>query len=91
MAIRGQAYLPINVIAIGCPTAQIHLDQKDLSSRANLRPDGTVMVNGALAMKIEMKASSNELAGAEGELLSKLFPAASNVFPRTSQCCLGIA
>jgi len=61
--------------------ADILLDEHDVSSRARLRPDFTVMRNGMLVMKGEAKASLHDMNSASAELVSKFHDTAYKLFP----------
>ena len=68
--------------------AVIFRDQRGPSSRARLRPDATVVLNNAVLLIVESKASAVDLH--ENDLTRKLFPEAARVFPKGSQSTVGV-
>jgi hypothetical protein len=68
--------------------AVIYRDEKGPSSRARLRPDGTVVLQGAVLLLVESKADAKDLR--PDDLTRKLFPEAVRVFPRQSQSTVGV-
>lgn len=68
--------------------AVIYRDQRGPSSRARLRPDGTVVINGAVVLIVESKVLATDLD--PEDLTRKLFPEAARVFPKQSQSTVGV-
>jgi hypothetical protein len=68
--------------------AVIYRDQKGPSSRARLRPDGTVVLKDAVILIVEAKADVRDLNA--NDLIRKLFPAAVRVFPNQSLSTVGV-
>ena len=67
--------------------AAILRDEKDVSSRAYLRPDATALFRNAVGLKIEAKAKAVDLRS--DDLTRKLFPDAYLVFPIGSLSIVG--
>jgi len=91
MNVQGQSHILLALSKIACPLAIIYQDQRDPSSVVRARPDASIMINGALAVKFEMKANEHEISTAHDELTSKFFPGAEKCFSRASMHCVGVA
>lgn len=61
--------------------AVIVRDQSHASSATKLRPDAVVEVRGALALRVEGKALATQLKRAGQELVEKMIPSATGMFP----------
>ena len=65
-------------------------DLHDSSSAGSKRPDGILMKNGALLMKLEAKDSALKLDAARVELVEKLAMDAIKLFPKGQDSVVGI-
>jgi hypothetical protein len=65
-------------------------DQVDPSSVVRLRPDDTIVSNGAVMLKNEAKGDVGDAGAARQELTSKLDKSALFVFPEDSQSIIGM-
>jgi hypothetical protein len=70
-------------------TRQIYVNQHHSSSRATLRPDGVIAVNGTLAAIVESKALESDVAARE--IPSKLHAKAFKTFPLNQLSIPGFA
>jgi len=81
----------LSAVKLLIETAVIHVNQHHYSSKAKLRPDGVITVNGALASIIESKAQESEMITAANEIPSKLNPTAYKAFPLNQMSIPGFA
>lgn len=81
----------LKLIPLTCGNVITFLNQKDASSMVLLRPDVTQYLNGAMFLKVEQKASQEELLIAREELVTKLNKDAHLVFPRGNRSIIGFA
>jgi hypothetical protein len=81
----------LQLIPSTCGSVITYINQKDASSVVRLRPDVTQYLNGAIFLKVEQKASQEELLIARGELVAKLNRDAYLVFPKDNRSIIGFA
>lgn len=89
-AVSSMNQLWINIFTTCLPGCVTLLNQHDASSRIRVRPDMTVMSNGALILKGEDKLLASEMETAKSELTDKFFPGAVCCFPLGSSSVVGI-
>jgi hypothetical protein len=73
-----------------CCGFSVFRDQRDPSSVIRLRPDDTIMSNGAVLLKNEAKADLRDAEVAKDELTKKMAKEALRIFPENSQSIIGM-
>ena len=66
------------------------LNQHDESSTVRVRPDTSLMLNGALVLKGEAKLLAADMESARRQLVDAFFPGAAALFPMSGSSIVGI-
>eukprot|EP01038_Epipyxis_sp_PR26KG_P001425 gene1425-1997_t len=78
------------IINACCAGIVFYRDEKDKSSKARLRPDSTMFINGAIFAKAEEKGRVEDIGIATDELCRKFDRKARKLFPLGGNAILGI-
>ena len=80
----------INVVCFCLRGSVLYLNQHDPSSAVRLRPDTTIMKDGALLLKGEAKLNATEVESACEQLRNSFFPESIRCFPLHSRAVIGV-